>query len=136
MATVPIPNNPVPIPNSINIGQTTITGANTARDGTGSNLVTPLTAGTNGALVKSIHFHALVTTAAAVLTIFLKIGSTYTLIGEVAVTAVTPSNTAVAFSYDWFPAMANGEPIPGGASIVLGQTIAQNMAATVFGGDY
>lgn len=131
-----VPENPVPMLATPKNGQGTITGANTARDGSGSNLITLLTVGSNGGLLRWIHFHAITTTAAAVLTIFLKVGSTYTLIGEVLVSAVTPSNTAVAFSYDWFPANPGGLALVASSSIVVGQTIAQDMAATANYGDY
>jgi hypothetical protein len=119
-----------------NIGQAKLTGANTARDGTGSNLVTAFTPGTNSSLLRRLHFHAAGTTVAAVITIFLHQGSTYTLVGEVLVTAVTPSNTAVAFSADWTPPVQVQEAMASGATIVCGLTVYNaDIHITAFGGD-
>jgi hypothetical protein len=120
-----------------NVGQGTLSGANTARDGTGSNLSTALTAGANGTQIRGIHFHATAAVSAAVITIFLKISSTYTLIGEVVVAPLgttTPGNTSVAWAADWLPGVV--DVIPSGAEIVIGQTINQAIAFTVASGDY
>jgi hypothetical protein len=57
--------NTIPIyPGTINQGKGKITGLNTARDGTGSNLITAFTAGSNGSRIENIRFKALVTTTA------------------------------------------------------------------------
>jgi hypothetical protein len=79
------------------IGQTTISTANTNRDGTGT-LGTLVTAATNGTRVDRIVVEATSTTAAGVVTFFVYDGSSVsTLWQEVLVTAITPSATVVAF---------------------------------------
>lgn len=80
-------------------GSTQISVANTNRDGTGT-LGTVYTAGTSGARIDSILIQATSTTTAGMIRFFLSTdaGTTKRLIGEVAVTAATPSGTAQAFS--------------------------------------
>jgi hypothetical protein len=73
--------------------------ANTNRDGTGT-LATVYTAGTSGARIDSILIQATGTTTAGMIRFFESIdgGTTKRLVGEVAVTAATPSGTVAAFS--------------------------------------
>ena len=78
---------------------TQIATANTARDGTGT-LGVVYTAGSNGARIDSILIQATATTTAGMIRFFESIdaGTTKRLIGEVPVTAATPSGTVAAFS--------------------------------------
>ena len=80
-------------------GSAQISVANTNRDGTGT-LGTVYTAGTSGARIDSILIQATDTTTAGMIRFFLSVdtGTTKLLIGEVAVTAATPSSTVQAFS--------------------------------------
>ena len=76
-----------------------LTAANTARDGTGSNIVTVLTAAATGTRILAIDIMAQVTTTAGAvrLWIVLDSGPTFRLFDEVLVPAVTPSVTLKAF---------------------------------------
>ena len=87
-------------------GSAQIATANTARDGTGT-LGTVYTAGTSGSRIDSIIIQATATTTAGMIRFFESIdaGTTKRLIGEVAVTAATPSGTVAAFSTQ----IANGD---------------------------
>ncbi|MFA7243643.1 MAG: hypothetical protein WC091_26345 [Sulfuricellaceae bacterium] len=74
-----------------------ITTANTARDGTGT--VSPVfTAGAAGAMVSRLSIVARASTSAGIIRFFIHNGATAFLWKEVAVSAVTPSGTAVAFT--------------------------------------
>jgi hypothetical protein len=76
-----------------------VTAANTLRDGSGT-LVTLFTAGSNGARIESILIQSIVTTTAGMIRFFLSMdgGTTNRFIGEVPVTAATPSGTVQAFN--------------------------------------
>ena len=80
-------------------GSAQVSTANTGRDGTGT-LATVFTAGTSGARIDSILIQATGTTTAGMIRFFESIdgGTTKRLVGEVAVTAATPSGTVSAFS--------------------------------------
>ena len=80
-------------------GSAQIATANTLRDGTGT-LGVVYTAGTSGARIDSIIIQATATTTAGMIRFFESIdaGTTKRLVGEVAVTAATPSGTVAAFS--------------------------------------
>ena len=73
-----------------NGGMGQVTTTNTARDGTGSNLVTVLTAGSFGTRVSKIRVQATGTTTAGVVRIFMKDGTNTRLLFEIMVTAATP----------------------------------------------
>jgi hypothetical protein len=62
-----------------------------------TNITTIVTAGSNGTQVFEVVIQGVGTTAAAVVNIFRYDGSTYHLIDQVLITAVTSSTTAVAF---------------------------------------
>ena len=80
-------------------GSTQISVANTNRDGTGT-LGTVFTAGTSGSRIDSIIIQATGTTTAGMIRFFESIdgGTTKRLVGEVPVTAATPSGVVQAFS--------------------------------------
>lgn len=79
-----------------NIGQVTISTANTNRDGTGT-LGTAFTAGASGSTVTRMTVTATGTTTAGVVRVFVNTGATYSLVKEILVTAITPSTTVEAF---------------------------------------
>lgn len=120
----------------------TITTANTAKDGTGT-VVTVLTGGTNGTLVKGITFRAAGTNIATVARIFLNNGSTNTsagnnlLIGEITLSATTLSEVAAVQTYVWVPDVPN-YVLPSGykLNITIGTTVAAGYALGAVGGDY
>ncbi len=80
-------------------GSAQVTTANTNRDGTGT-LATVYTAGTTGSRIDNIVIQAAATTTAGMIRFFTSIdgGTTKRLIGEAAVSAITPSATVAAFS--------------------------------------
>lgn len=111
--------------------------ANTNRDGSGT-IVTIYTAGANcGSLIQNIKAQAVGTTNAGVLNLFHSVdnGSTWKLIGDLLVAAVTPSATAVAWS-GYFS--GNFLPLPMAANaqhkLGLTTTIAQAFTVIVDGG--
>lgn len=81
-----------------------ISTANTARDGTGT-IGTVLTPGADGSRVDGVRIQATGTTTAGVVRLFVRAsaGGTWYLLAEILVTAVTPSTTVQAWSYDWIP---------------------------------
>lgn len=70
-----------------------------------TNVNKVLTGGTNGTLVEALSFIATGTTTAGMLRIFHRIANagTYFLIGEVPVSAVTPSGTVQCWTGVWVP---------------------------------
>lgn len=78
-------------------GLAQISVANTNRDGTGT-LGTVATAGASGSRIEEIVIEATGTTTAGIVRLFLHDGTNARLWREVAVTAVTPSGTVLAFT--------------------------------------
>ena len=70
---------------------------NTARDGSGT-VGTVATAASNGSRIDRVNIVAAVTTTAGVVRLFLYDGSTYYLLSETLVTAITPSATVAVYS--------------------------------------
>lgn len=80
-----------------NVQGSTISSANTNRDGTGT-IVDIFTAGSSGSKVQRITIMAAGTTSSgSVVRLYYKDGSTYFLIKEILVDAITPSDTVDAF---------------------------------------
>ena len=79
-----------------------ISTANTNRDGSGT-IGTVLTPGADGTRVDGVRIQATGTTTAGVVRLFVRAsaGGTWFLLAEILVTAVTPSTTIQAWSYDW-----------------------------------
>lgn len=80
------------------VGTGIIAGANTARDGTGANVVTVFTAGANGSIVDKVTAKAQAVTAAGMIRWFLHDGTNYRLAYEMTVDAITPSATVAGWS--------------------------------------
>lgn len=80
-------------------GVAQVSTANTNRDGTGT-LATVYTAGTNGSRIDALQIQAAATTTAGMVRFFISNdgGTTKRLVGEVAITAITPSATVAAFN--------------------------------------
>lgn len=80
-------------------GVAQVTTANTNRDGTGT-LATVFTAGSSGSRLDALVIQATATTTAGMIRFFISNdgGTTKRLIGETAVSAITPSATVAAFS--------------------------------------
>lgn len=79
--------------------------ANTSRvdPPTGSSIVDGPAAGTNGARVDCVTFHATVANAVGLLQVWHKVSTTYYLIDEVLDAAVTPSTSVGGAHYVWRP---------------------------------
>jgi hypothetical protein len=77
-----------------------------------SNVTAVLTGATNGTLVEALSFIATGTTTAGMIRIFHRIANsgTYHLIGEVAVTAATPSGTVQCWAGTWVPPANQASP--------------------------
>lgn len=136
--------NTVPIFTAIpNAFTSTISAANTARDGSGS-LVTAFTGGTNGARIDFIIFTSSQATAGAssqrVQRVFLtdKTGANPRLIAEVVMAAVTASNVAIGATQTI--TFTNGLVISSGQILKVSQSVyasaADNTDVLVRGGNY
>jgi len=101
-----------------------------------TNVTTILTAGAAGSRIDEIRVVGLATTVAGVVNIFAYDGSTYHLIDQVLVTAVSSTTTAVAFSAVRYYANLI---LKNGWSLRVAQTVAGNTSSlkvSAFGGDY
>lgn len=140
---MPTPNTSPIFTLTPNAATSTIAAANTARDGSGS-LVTAFTAGANGSRVDFITFTSSQATVGAssarVQRVFLTdtSGLNPTLISEVAMTAVTSSNTAIGATQTI--TFTNGLVINSGQLIKVSQSVyasaADGTAVLVRGGNY
>lgn len=124
----------------INWGTTSITTANTAKDGTGTVLTVFTADATNGSYVSSISFRAAGTNVASVARIFINNGSTNATAGnnilynEVTLTATTLSEVTATSNY----VLPMNIALPAGykINITLGTTVAAGYYVSVVGGDY
>lgn len=144
-----MPANTQPIfPLTPNVSWTTVSAANTAKDGTGA-VQTVLTAGVNGARVDALKVKALGTNVATVLRLFINNGgvnSTPTnnsFFKEISLPATTLTETDVtkveSASTIKFDGDANEQlSIPAGykLNVVLGTAVAAGYQVTAIGGDY
>jgi hypothetical protein len=118
--------------NSVNVSA-----ANTARDGTGT-IVTLVTAVAAGTVVRGVQLKAAVTTAQACILFWTSSdsGSTWKLLDEVTVAAITPSNTTPSWSFNYRPPDPQGLILPGSTwRLGFTSTIAQSTNAIAYGGD-
>jgi hypothetical protein len=84
---------------TINSQNSTVSVANTNRNGTGT-LVTSYTAGSSGSRVENIRFQARGTTTAGMIRIFRDNGTTVSLFKEYIVTAITATGTSLVFNLE------------------------------------
>lgn len=110
-----------------------ISAANANRDGTGT-VVTVVTAAAQGSRIDLVRVVAEVTTTAGMVRLFLHDGSTFFLVKEIEVDAITASATVPAFEGEWAPT----EPIilPTGWTLQAATEQAEAMNVLAFGGDY
>lgn len=109
--------------------------ANTNRDGTGT-IATLFTPGADGSMLERVQIKATSPTTAGMLRLYVHDGSSWRLLDEIPVTAITPSGTVASFEALWTP--------PGGVPLTLqsGRTIgisthnAESFDATAIGGDF
>lgn len=141
-------NNPI-FPNKQNVSWGKVLTANTATDGTGSQ-VTVFTAGINGSKIDQIKVRALGTNVATVLRFFINngsdnsIASNNSLAHELAIAATTLSQVAALPDVDVTIPKNTGEvavPIPYLApgykiNVTVGTSIAAGLQITVHGADY
>lgn len=114
------------------IGATTISTANTNRNGTGT-ISTLLTGGTNGTSVKRVKAIATGVTTAGFVRLFTHDGTNAYLLAEIQVTAITPSASVAAW---------NGElelfdyVLPNGWSIRVSTHNGEEFDVQAFGGNF
>jgi hypothetical protein len=110
----------------------TISAANTNRDGTGT-IVNLFTAGANGSRVERITVCATGTTTAGMIRFYLFDGINTDLWREVLVTAITPSSTVAAFT---FQLTFLGYILSNGKSIRVSTNNAESFRVIAEGGDF
>lgn len=117
------------------IGQ--ISTANTARDGTGT-IGTIFTAGASGSRIDQIRIHAVGTTAAGMIRLFIHDGTNARLWKEVPVIAVTPSATLPAWSANVASQVDLELPLvlPNGYSLRAATNNAETFNIVAIGGDF
>jgi len=123
--------NETPIfPKSPEIGQVTISTANTNRDGTGT-IGTVYTAGADGAYLESVTIKATGTTTAGMIRLYIYDGvSVYTLIYEMDVDALTPSATVKSYYREFYL----GRRLESGYSLRASTHNAESFVITAFAG--
>jgi hypothetical protein len=109
------------------IGATTVATANTGRDGTGT-IATVVTAASGGTQIREVDFKGLGTTAAANIVLYLHDGSTYTVLTEIPVTAITASTTTASYSS---AIRFDNLYLPSGWSLRASVTVVQSPAIAV-----
>jgi hypothetical protein len=109
------------------IGATTVSTANTARDGTGT-VATVITAGSSGTQIREVNFKGIGTTAAADIVLYVYDGTTYSVLTEVAVTAITASTTTASYSSS---VRFDNLFLPSGWSLRASVTVVQSPAIAV-----
>ena len=120
-------------------GTTTVTTANTAKDGTGT-VLTVWTAGTNGSYIQRVRFRPSGTSVQTVARLFINNGSTNAtaanniLFDEITLSAITVSETAAQPSFE----IPMNFAIPAGyvLNITIGTTVAAGWYVSAIGGDY
>jgi hypothetical protein len=112
-------------------GQTDASGATTA------NVVTVVTAGSNGSYVTSVDVSATGTTTAGQVRFFLHDGSALHPYGTpVTVTAAVPSATVAQFSTTWYPPGNGLVKIPTGWALKAATYNSEGFSLVAKGGDY
>jgi hypothetical protein len=124
-------------PSAVVVGKANISTANTNRDGTGT-LGTVATGGAQGTKIDRIKVKAQGTTTAGMVRLFLHDGTTFYLLGEIAVSAVTPSASVASFEGELV--RTDGLPIavlPNSSWTLRASTHnAETFSVLSFGGDY
>jgi hypothetical protein len=106
---------------------------NTARDGTGT-IGTVSSAGANGTRYDAIHIKATVTTTAGCVRLFVYTGSTYFLLEEINIPAITVSATQPAYSTTYY--FPGGLTLPTGYSIRASTEKGENFNVIAVGGSF
>lgn len=116
--------------------QTVISTANINRDGSTGTYVEIFAAGEAGSRVARVDVKATGTTTAGMVRIFREISSTKRLVGEIAVTAITPSATVLTFEGNWVAPGIDGELLQDGQKLFASTHNAEEFVVSVTGGDY
>ena len=98
-----------------------------------TNVGTVFTAGASGSRIDEVSISATGTTTAGVVRLFIYNGTTYYLLQEILVSAITPSTTLAVFSYD---ATFNNLMLPSGSSLRVTTNNAESFSVIAFGGDF
>jgi hypothetical protein len=107
--------------------------ANTNRDGTGT-IGTVMTAGASGSRIDYVLIKATVTTTAGCVRLYVYDGSTYFLIEEINIPAITVSATQPAYSFTYY--IPGGLLIPSGYSLRASTEKSENFNIVAQGGDF
>jgi hypothetical protein len=117
----------------------TISGANTATDGTGTPVYLVFTGGTNGSYVQKLRIrHTSTNATATVVRVFINNGGATTtaannvLFDEITIATNTISQTAASTNYE----LPLNFALPPGYIIFVTEGTAANLDATIIGGDY
>jgi len=98
-----------------------------------TNVGTLFTAGSNGSRIDEINITAAGASTANVVRIFIYNGTTYFLLQEILITAITPSASVASFST---AITFNSLVIPSGSSVRVTTNNADTYHVTAFGGDF
>lgn len=107
--------------------------ADTARTGTPTNVVTIFTAGSSGSRIDEVDVIATGTTTSGVVRLWIYTGTTYFLLQEIMVSAITPSTTQAVFSSI---NTYNNLMLPSGFSLRATTNNSETFAVIAFGGDF
>jgi hypothetical protein len=123
---------------TLRYGRGALSAANTNLDGTGSNIVTVFTAGSNGSRIESITVRNTATVAAGMVRLFINDGTNNDLWREIPIVANAPSGTVASQQYvidctDNSP--ENYLALPSGHSLRAATHNAENFRVLVQGGD-
>lgn len=111
--------------------------ANTNRDGSTGTYSSAYTVGANGGLIDAIVFTAPGTTTAGLVRIFhASDGSTYRLLAEVVVSAITPSATLASYTATWTPPTGQPFACKANSTFKTNMNNAELMNVAFQGGDY
>ena len=98
-----------------------------------TNVGTVFTAGSSGSRIDEVNIVATGTTTAGVVRLWIYTGSTYYLLSETIVTAITPSTTLAVFSST---STFNNLMLPSGHSLRATTNNSESFNVIAFGGDF
>jgi hypothetical protein len=117
---------------TVRVSAANIATADTSRTSP-TNVGTVFTAGASGSRIDEINIVSTGTTTAGVVRLWVYTGSTYYLLQEVMVTAVTPSTTQAVFSST---STYNNFMLPSGHSLRATTNNSESFNVIAFGGDF
>ena len=117
---------------TVRVSAANIATADTSRTSP-TNVGTVFTAGSSGSRVDEVNIVATGTSTAGVVRLWVYTGSTYYLLQEVMVTAVTPSTTQAVFSST---STYNNFMLPSGHSLRATTNNSESFNVIAFGGDF